>query len=306
MGDLAQQLVNGLMLGCMYALIALGFSLFFGVLDVIQFSHGDVCVLGSFLVLALAALGSAYGAFNVSAGAALAALIGLAVLGTGLLGVVMERGCIKPFRRAPLIVVLLSTVALGIILREAIRLFFPQGSNPHTFPPLFPARRLHVGGATVGYDNLLVLGVTAGLFVGTHLFVTRTRLGLAMRAVAQNREVAQMMGISLNGTVGVTFFLGSAIGAVAGILNGAYYSIVKFDMGLVGGVKGFSAAVIGGLGHTSGALLGGLILGFTETIAAVAIPEGSKYQDVFSFLVVLFFLIFRPAGILTGRTEEKV
>ena len=307
MSEFVQQVINGLLLGCNYTLIAIGFSLFFGALNVVHFSHGDVCILGSFVILIFYGLGTASGLLAaLPAGLSVPLLIAAAAAVTGILGAVFEKLVIKPFRHAPLLMVLVATVALGLVIREAIRIFYPQGSNPQIFPQLLPEGSFNIAGVLVHYENLIILAATVGLIVSMFLFIERTRMGAAIRAISQDMEAAMMMGINIDATVAVTFLLGSGMGAVAGILNGAYISIIRFDMGLMGGIKGFSAAVVGGLGNIYGAILGGLVLGFVETFASAFIPGGTAYKDVFAFLVVIFFLVFKPSGILGEKVFEKV
>jgi len=299
--------MNALLLGCTYTLIAIGFSLFFGALNVVHFSHGDVCILGAFVILILYSLAKLLGLLTtIPPIVSIPILILLAMTVTGLFGVFFERTVIKPFRYAPLLMVLVATVALGIVIREAVRLSFPHGSNPQIFPRVLPQKSFTLGGVLFRVDNLMIFGITLFLISLMFLFIKRTRMGAAIRAVSQDGEAAMMIGINMDRTVAATFLLGSAVGAVAGILIGAYNNIIRFDMGLMGGVKGFSAAVVGGLGNVYGAIIGGLILGFVETFAAAFIPGGTPYTDVFAFLVVIFFLIFRPSGILGEKVYEKV
>jgi branched-chain amino acid transport system permease protein len=307
MTEILQQIINALLLGCTYTLIAIGFNLFFGALNVVHFSHGDVCILGAFVILLL------YGAMKflgllttIPAFLYVPFLILLAMIVTGFLGVFFERVVIKPFRYAPLLMVLVATVALGIVIREAVRLSFPHGSNPQVFPRILPQKSFEWGGVLIRVDNLIILGITLFLIIMMFLFIKRTRMGAAIRAISQDGEAAMMMGINMDVTVAATFLIGSALGAVAGVLIGAYNNIIRFDMGLMGGVKGFSAAVVGGLGNVYGAIIGGLILGFVETFAAAFVPGGTPYTDVFAFLVVIFFLVFRPSGIMGEKVYEKV
>jgi len=300
-------MMNALLLGCTYTLIAIGFNLFFGALNVVHFSHGDVCILGAFVILILYSLAKLLGLLTtIPPIVSIPILILLAMTVTGLFGVFFERTVIKPFRYAPLLMVLVATVALGIVIREAVRLSFPHGSNPQIFPRVLPQKSFTLGGVLFRVDNLMIFGITLFLISLMFLFIKRTRMGAAIRAVSQDGEAAMMIGINMDRTVAATFLLGSAVGAVAGILIGAYNNIIRFDMGLMGGVKGFSAAVVGGLGNVYGAIIGGLILGFVETFAAAFIPGGTPYTDVFAFLVVIFFLIFRPSGILGEKVYEKV
>jgi branched-chain amino acid transport system permease protein len=307
MAEILQQLINALLLGCTYTLIAIGFNLFFGALNVVHFSHGDVCILGAFVILILYSLMKFVGLLtSIPAFLSVPLLILLAMIVTGFLGVLFERVVIKPFRYAPLLMVLVATVALGIVIREAVRLSFPHGSNPQVFPRILPQKSFQWGGVFLRVDSLIIFGITFLLIVMMFLFIKRTKMGAAIRAISQDAEAAMMMGINMDVTVAATFLIGSALGAVAGILIGAYNNIIRFDMGLMGGVKGFSAAVVGGLGNVYGAIIGGLILGFVETFAAAFVPGGTPYTDVFAFLVVIFFLIFRPSGIMGEKVYEKV
>ncbi len=304
---LIQQIINGLMLGCNYTLIAMGFSLFFGALNVVHFSHGDVCILGSFVLLILYAIGQATGFFTLLPPlVSIPILIATAALLTGVCGIVFEKLVIKPFRNAPELMVLVATVALGIIVREVIRIFYPQGSNPQIFPTILYDEGFDLGTLWIRYDSLIIFAATVALIMAVFIFVQKTRIGAAIRAISQDMEAAMMMGVSINATVAVTFFLGAVLGAMAGILNGAYIGLIRFDMGLMGGIKGFSAAVVGGLGNIYGAILGGLVLGFVETFASALIPGGTAYKDVFAFLVVIFFLVFKPSGIVGEKVFEKV
>jgi branched-chain amino acid transport system permease protein len=299
--------INALLLGCTYTLIAIGFNLFFGALNVVHFSHGDVCILGAFVTLLLYGLAKFLGILGfIPPLIFIPLLILMTMMITGVIGAFFERVVIKPFRQAPLLMVLVATVALGIVIREAVRLTFPHGSNPQIFPRLLPQKSFELGGVLLRLDNMIIFGITLFLIFMMFLFIKNTRMGAAIRAISQDGEAAMMMGINMNRTVAATFLIGSALGAVAGILIGAYNNIIRFDMGLMGGVKGFSAAVVGGLGNVYGAIIGGLILGFVETFAAAFVPGGTPYTDVFAFLVVIFFLVFRPSGILGEKVYEKV
>ena len=301
---LLQQALNGLMLGVMYALIAVGFTLFFGVLDVIHFSHGDIYMLGAFAGLTALAAASAAG---VGTGVVVLALAFLAsMIVTGLIGVAAERVCVKPLARASPLMTLLATLSLGLVIREAVLIFYPRGADPKPFPRLLPQGGFEAGGVSVRYENLVILAIGLAAMIAVDLVINRTRMGAAIRAVAQDAEAAQMMGVDLDRTVDATFFIGSALAAVAGILSGLYYSEIHFIMGITGGVIGFSAAAIGGLGNVYGAILGGLLFGLLQTMAAALIPRGSEFRDVVAFAVVMLFLIVRPRGILGARTVERV
>jgi branched-chain amino acid transport system permease protein len=301
---LLQQAMNGLMLGVVYALVAVGFTLFFGVLDVIHFSHGDIFMLGAFAGLtALAGLG----AIGIGAPAvALALAFAGSILVVGLLGVVAERVCVKPLARSSPLMTLLATLSLGLVIREAVLIFYPRGADPKPFPQLLPAGGFEAGGVAIRYENLAILAIAIVAMVSVDLLINRTRMGAAIRAVAQDPEAAQMMGVNLNGTVDLTFFIGSGLAAIAGILSGLYYSEIHFIMGVSGGVIGFSAAAIGGLGNVYGAILGGLLFGMVQTLSAALIPRGSEFRDVVAFAVVMLFLVVRPSGILGEKSAERV
>jgi branched-chain amino acid transport system permease protein len=301
---LLQQALNGLMLGVMYALVAVGFTLFFGVLDVIHFSHGDIFMLGAFAGLTVLAGLSALGLGAPAAALALAFLGSILVV--GLLGVLAERVCVRPLARSSPLMTLLATLSLGLVIREAVLIFYPRGADPKPFPQLLPAGGFELGGVTVRYENLAILAIAVLAMVSVDLLINRTRTGAAVRAVAQDPEAAQMMGVNLDRTVDLTFFIGSGLAAIAGILSGLYYSEIHFIMGVSGGVIGFSAAAIGGLGNVYGAILGGLLFGMVQTLSAALIPRGSEFRDVVAFAVVMLFLIVRPSGILGAKSVERV
>jgi branched-chain amino acid transport system permease protein len=292
------------MLGMMYALVAVGFTLFFGVLDVIQFAHGDVVTAGAFA--GLAALAGLAAAGVVSHPVLLAAVAAAALLSMAALGMLIARFLVLPLKSAPPLNVLLVTLMAGTVLRECIRLFFPNGSQPQHFPALLPTTSSRVGSVAVRHDNLLMLGAGALLFAAIHLLIRRTRLGLAIRAVAQDEETARTMGIDLDRVVLVTFAIGSALAAVAGVMNGLYYNEVNFGSGLLLGVIGFSAAVIGGLGNVYGAVLGGFVFAALQTAGAAALPFASAYKDVFAFSVVIVLMTIRPTGLIGEKVSERV
>ncbi|MBX9962342.1 MAG: branched-chain amino acid ABC transporter permease [Burkholderiales bacterium] len=292
------------MLGVIYALVAVGFTLFFGVLDVIKFSHGDVVMLGAFTALAVSV--GLTGGGVTSSPLVLAAMLVAAIASMALVGALLARLLVLPLRRAPAINVLLITLMAGTVIREGVRLFYPQGSNPKPFPRLLPGGSSELGAFTLRHDSAILFAVGVLAIVGVHLVLTRTRLGLAIRAVAQDPETASAMGIPFTATVLATFAIGSALAALAGVVNGLYYSEISFNLGLLLGAIGFSAAVIGGLGNVYGAILGGFLFAALQTIGAVALPFASAYKDVFAFAVVIVVMAIRPAGLLAERSAERV
>jgi len=301
------QIMNGLMLGVMYALIASGFSLLFGVLNVVQFAHGDLCFLGAFVTMGFFTLITGIGFLHLLPPWLLIFLtISIAIGITGLIGIAIEKICVKPFRKSPGLIILLSTVAVGFILREGIKLFYPGGANPQVFPINPPEWKFLVDGITIRFSNVIILVIAGLVYFILSLFINKSKLGLQIRATSQDMDAAQMLGVDLDRIFMITFFIASLIGAVAGILNGMYYNIVKFDMGLLGGIIGFSAAVMGGLGNIYGAVIGGLILGMVESFTMAFVPGGSPYKEIFAFIVVVIFLLFKPSGITGKKVVEKV
>jgi branched-chain amino acid transport system permease protein len=304
LGLLAQYVMNGLMLGMMYALVAVGFTLFFGVLDIIKFSHGDVLTVGAFTALAtfiaLRTLG-----VDSSLVQFLAML--LAALGAmAILGAVIARAFVLPLRTAPALNTLLITLMLGTVLREMVRLFYPDGANPKPFPRLLPTDSINLGGFNLRLDNVILLVGGALVIVCLQLVLNRTKLGLAIRAAAQDEETTKTMGVNFNRIVLVTFAIGSGLAAFAGVMNGLYYNEINFGIGLYLGVVGFSAAIIGGLGNIYGAILGGFLFAALQTIGAVALPFASAYKDVFAFAVVIAIMAWRPTGLIPEKMSERV
>ena len=298
------QVITGLMLGIMYALIASGFSLLFGVLNVVQFAHADVCFLGAFVSMAVMTFLSKIEFFPTWLVIFLTIIFAVTI--TGLIGTIIEKICVKPFRKSPGLIILLSTVAVGFIIREGIKIFYPSGASPKFFPLSFPQWAFSMGGVTIRFSNIMIIIIAGIIYFLLSLFINKTKIGLQIRATSQNVEAAQVLGIDLDKIFMITFFLASTIGAVAGILNGMYYNIVKFDMGLMGGIIGFSAAVMGGLGNIYGAIIGGIILGMVESFTMAFVPGGSPYKEIFAFIVVVVFLLFKPSGILGKKVIEKV
>ena len=303
-GLLAQYAMNGLMLGMMYALVAVGFTLFFGVLDVIKFSHGDVLTVGAFT--ALATFIGLKSSGIVTSPLLLIAMIAVATMAMAGLGMLIARTLVLPLRAAPALNTLLITLMLGTVLRESVRLFYPNGANPKPFPALLPTNSIALGQFNLRLDNAIMLAAGVAVIVGLQLLLNRTKLGLAIRAVAQDEETARIMGINFTAVVLITFAIGSALAAFAGIMNGLYYNEINFGIGLLLGVIGFAAAIIGGLGSVYGAILGGFLFAALQTIGAVALPFASAYKDVFAFAVVIIFMAFRPTGLIQEKVSERV
>jgi branched-chain amino acid transport system permease protein len=202
--------------------------------------------------------------------------------------------------------VLVATIALGIVIRETVRLFYPQGSNPQVFPRILPQTAFRLGSLQLRVDHLIILLISVLLIVVMFLFINRTRAGLAIRAISQDMEAANLMGINSDIMIATTFLIGSILAGLAGVLIGSYQTVVRFDIGLMGGIKGFSAAVVGGLGSFYGAIAGSLVLGFVESLVSAYVPGGAPYKDVFAFVIVIFFLVFKPSGILGKAAPVKI
>jgi len=301
---LAQYVMNGLMLGMMYALVAVGFTLFFGVLDIIKFSHGDVLTVGAFT--ALVTYVGLQSAGIGSSPVILLVMLVVAIFAMAALGMLIARALVLPLRSAPALNTLLITLMLGTVLRESVRLFYPQGANPKPFPALLPSVSVNFGNFNLRLDNALMLAAGMLVIVGLQVLLNRTKLGLAIRAVAQDEETARTMGINFTAIVLITFAIGSGLAAFAGIMNGLYYNEINFGMGLYLGVIGFAAAIIGGLGSIYGAILGGFLFAALQIIGTVALPFASAYKDVFAFAVVIIFMAWRPTGLIQEKISERV
>ena len=303
-----QYLLNGLMLGVIYAIVAVGFTLYFGVLDVIKFSHGDILMVGAFAGLATY-IGIAE--TFTSPWLQLLALIVVSLAVAAFLGAVIARYLILPLQKAPPINTLLVTLMLGLALREMVRLFYPNGSNPKPFPKLLPVDGIALGEFTLRSDSLILLITGVLIIVAVQRLITKSKIGLAIRAVAQDSETARIMGINFHRVVLITFMLGSALAALAGLMNGLYYNEVNFSMGLLLGVIGFSAAVVGGLGNFYGAIVGGFLFAGLQTIGAVLLPAilpnvPSAYKDVFAFAVIIIIMGLKPTGLISEKSSERV
>ena len=303
-----QQLINGLVLGSVYALVALGYTMVYGILELINFAHGEITMMGAMVALAV------IGALALAA----PGLPGVLVLGAGLvvaipvcvaLGLLIERVAYRPLRHAPRLAPLITAIGVSIILQNIAMLIWGKQYIP--FPGVLPQGRHEVFGANITDVQIAILLLTMGIMLMLILVVQKTRLGRAMRATAQSRQVASLMGVDVNRVIAATFAIGSALAAVAGVMVSAYYGLAHYYMGFLLGLKAFSAAVLGGIGNLGGAMLGGLLLGLIESFGAGYIGDltggflGSHYQDVFAFFVLIAVLVFRPQGLLGARVVER-
>ncbi len=304
METIINQIIHGIMLGVMYSLVAVGFTLFFGVLNLIQFSHGEIFMVGAFLgLIIINTLSVVLGIQNP----VLLLLAAFAISGilTGLISILFGRITIRPILQAPPIIALLTTLAAGISIRYFVMAFYPSGSEPQRFPALLPDWQTEVGGVLLRFDSLFILVAGVLLIVCTYMFINKTKMGIAMRAVAQDRETAAMMGVNINRVIDITFVVAGVLAASAGIFNGLYYREIIFDMGALYGVVGFSAAVIGGLGNIFGAIVGGFLFALLASFTSAFIPGGSAYRFVVAFTFLIVFLVIMPKGILGFRRGKR-
>jgi len=297
-----QQLINGLALGAVYALIALGYTMVYGILQLINFAHGEVYMLGAYLGIIVFGALTALGLPSYSLALTLVITVLVSMLFCAMFGATIERVAYRPLRNASKLAPLISAVGMSIILQNFVML--SQGKEYKNLPPQFPSEGLTILGANVSPVQMFILGASLLIMVVLQLFVTKTRLGKAMRATSQDRVMAGLVGIDVNRVISVTFMIGSALAAVAGVMVTLYYGVVHFFMGYLAGIKAFTAAVLGGIGSIPGAMLGGFMLGLIENFGASYIS--SVYKDAFAFLVLIITLIIRPSGLLGQKSIDKV
>lgn len=287
-------MINGVSLGSIYALIALGYTMVYGIINLINFAHGEVLMVGAYLGFALT------GILGVSFLPAL--LLSMAVC--GLLGVVIEKVAYKPLRGGSRISALITAIAVSLFLQYGMMYFV--GPESRTYKDVLPGNQISVfnTGAVIDIKSLYIIGVTVLLMIILMYITNRTRVGKCMRALSQDRDAAELMGISVSRTISYTFFLGSALAGAAGVLIGVYYSTINPLMGAAPGLKAFVSAVIGGIGIIPGAVFGGFFLGLLETF--VSSVGGSLYKDAVAFLILILVLLIRPTGLLGYKDIEKV
>jgi branched-chain amino acid transport system permease protein len=303
---IVQQLVNAVALCAIYALVAMGISLFFGVIGVVNLAHGDIGTVGVFAALTVLHLvpvdpGGGVSAF-VSAGVALVC----GVAASAVAGVLVYALALRPLASAPAIIGLLSSVGVGFVVREAIVNFYPNGRNPQSFPSLIPPTVYEVGGVFIDLTHVVLVIVAVTLVAALAYIVEQTRFGRATRSILNNREVALSLGVPVTRVTAMVFALGSGLAGIAALMSALYYNVVQSDMGMLLTVKGFTAAVIGGLGNIYGALLGAVLVGLIEAATAGFVPDGSAYRDVAVFATLIAMLILKPHGLLGRAGAERV
>jgi branched-chain amino acid transport system permease protein len=303
MHEFFAQLVNGISLGGIYALIAIGYTMVYGIVELINFAHGDVYTLGSFFALAV------FGALGVSGelhGVPLVLDAGLALLAAavccGLIGMLIERVAYRRLRNAPRLAPLITAIGVSFILENAMQAW--KGSAPLPFPAVFPNPTFHFSLLDVSAQQIVVVALAIVAMFALQIFVGRTRTGRAMRAVAQDRQAAVLMGIDVDKTIAITFLIAGLLAGTAGFVSGVYYQSTWFLNGFSAGLKAFTAAVLGGIGNLAGAMLGGFLIGIIESFATWKL--GGQWSNVTVFAILIAALIFRPSGLLGQVVPEKV
>ena len=297
---LLQQVINGVSLGAMYSLLALGFTMVYGIIELINFAHFNVFMVGAFFSMWILQLTGLAGQKVILTGFPLVGVLLLALvcvmLFCGLLGVGIERTVLRPLRNVPGTAAMITTIGVSYILFNVIML--SQGAAALNFPNPMPDLKWHFSGVVLRLKEVLLWSISLLLMVGLHFFVRRTRLGKAMQATAQDQEAARMMGIEVDSVVMTTFFLGSALAGAAGLIYGLYYNNTSFDIGYTAGLRAFTAAVLGGIGSIPGAMLGGVIIGLIESLGGQLLA--TRWTGVIIFSILVIVLVFRPTG-LFGR-----
>lgn len=301
-----QQIINGLAQGSIYALVALGYTMVYGIMGLINFAHGEVVMIGTLVAITTMTLCTKVG---MSLG--LAAFFGLmmAMLVAMGLGWALERIAYRPLRNAPRLTPLITAIGMSLVLQNLAMMTW--GRSYITFPSIVPISDFEIAGAHFTNVQLAIVLISGVVMAGLMLLIHRTKLGMAMRAAAQNPQVAALMGVNVNQVIASAFVIGSAMGAVAGFMVGAYYEVAHYQMGFMLGLKAFTAAVLGGIGNLAGAMIGGVLLGIIEALGAGYIGDltgdflGSHYQDIFAFIVLIAVLMFKPSGLFGEKTGDR-
>ncbi len=331
MDTFIQQLINGLTLGCVYAVVALGYTMVYGIIQLINFAHGEVVMIGAMVAFSVisALAGSGLPPLAIIVLATLAAIPACMAV-----GYTMERVAYRPLRSAPRLAPLITAIGISIILQHVALMIWSR--NNLSFPQIIPLQSYHLGSsetsATITNVQIAIMLTSIAMMAGLLTLIYKTRIGIAMRATSQNQQVAGLMGININNIISLTFMIGAALGAIAGVMVGSYYGIANYTMGFLLGLKAFSAAVLGGIGNLGGAVLGGLLIGLIEALGAGYMGDltnvcflnsflpgfasmcdanangslfGSNYKDVYAFIVLILVLVFRPSGLLGERVGDR-
>jgi branched-chain amino acid transport system permease protein len=302
---IVQQIINGLSLGAMYALLALGFTLVYGILELINFAHFNVFMVGSFIGLwtlqAIGLNGQSVVLVGLPLVGALVLAFAVTMLASGGLGVVIERLSLRPLRNVKGPAAMITTIGVSYILFNLI--LIGVGADSKNFPNPLPTVKWHIGGAVVELRQVLIWGIAIVLLGGLHYFVQRSRMGKAMRATAQDQEAARMMGVEVDRVIITAFFVGSALAGAGGLIFGLYYNFTSFIIGFTAGLRAFTAAVLGGIGNVTGAMVGGVLIGLIEALGGQFIA--TEWTDVIIFSILVLVLVFRPAGLFGRLAPNK-
>ncbi|MFC1824831.1 branched-chain amino acid ABC transporter permease [Thermodesulfobacteriota bacterium] len=295
------QVINGLTIGGIYALIALGYTLVYGILFMINFAHGEIFMFGSFGGFAALTYFMNSGFAEKHPALSIVAAFLVAMIISSILGALLERIAYRPLRTAPRLAPLISAIGASIFLQNVMMLIIK--ARMQVYPDIITEEFLEIGPTSISYYQIFIIFGSILLMVALYLFIQKTKTGKAMRAVAENKEAASLMGIDVNRIILVTFVLGSTLAAAAGVMVGIYYTQINHMMGFIPGIKAFTAAVLGGIGNVGGAMLGGFFLGMAEALGVLVMP--SEYKDVIAFSLLVLVLIFRPRGILGEVVSER-
>jgi branched-chain amino acid transport system permease protein len=295
-----QQLVNGIVVGSVYALIALGYTLVYGILKLINFAHGEIYMIGAYVGIATLGVLGTMGITQTSIVLTIVLVFLIPMIYCAAYGITLERIAYRPLRGAPRLSPLISAIGMSIFLQNYVQV--AQGARDKAFPNLLDLGGFDFMGAYISGIQIFILATAVGVMAALQLFIKKTRMGKAMRATAQDRTMASLVGVDVNRVIAVTFAIGSALAAIAGVMVGMYYGLVNHYIGFLAGIKAFTAAVLGGIGNVAGALLGGFLLAMLESFWAGYVS--AVYKDVFAFAILVVLLIFRPQGILGGSDSS--
>ena len=303
---LLQQIINGLVLGSMYALVALGYTMVYGIINLINFAHGEVLMVGAYSswMVVVALQGAGLPGWLLLLISLIAAIVICSVLNFSI-----EKIAYRPLRNAPRLAPLITAMGMSLLLQTVAMMIWQPSTKP--YPILLPSEPFFIGGAVINTTQLLILGLTVVTLSGLMYLVNKTKLGRAMRATAENPRVAALMGVRPDMVISATFIIGAALAALAGVMYAANYGTVQHTMGFMPGLKAFTAAVFGGIGNLAGAVVGGVLLGLIEALGSGYIGTltggvlGSQYQDIFAFIVLILVLTVRPQGIMGERVADR-
>lgn len=297
-----QQLINGLTIGTIYALIALGYTMVYGIIQLINFAHGEVFMVGAYVGLTVITLAGLVSGLNWPiAILSLSMILVISMIVCGILGVLIDWIAYRPLRSSARLVALISAIGVSFFLQNAVMLI--SGPQDQGVPQVLPDFRFVFGSVTLTAMQIIILAVSVSLMIVLHILVEHTQIGRAMRATAQDHKMAKLVGINVNAIISLTFFIGSAMAAVGGVLFGLYYSTINFHDGYLAGLKAFTAAVLGGIGNIPGAMAGGILIGLAEGLGAGYIS--SEWKNVFAFVILVLILLFKPTGLFGERVADR-